>query len=117
VLEVGVRAVQARRDVTRDLLDLRGELLVGVKRHVRRSREQLDRAVVVGRAEPARDDKQLVRETFAERRFEIGRLVTDNCDARRVDAEPQQRRCEERPVAILPVAAHELGARRDDRRS
>jgi hypothetical protein len=58
-----------------------------------------------------------MREPFTQCRFEIRRLVTDDGDARRVDAEAKQRRREKRPVAVLPVAPYELGARRDDRRS
>ena len=42
-------------------------------------------------------------------------VVADDRDPRRVDAEAQERRREERAVAIVAVAAHELGARRDDR--
>jgi len=45
--------------------------------------EQLDRAVVVCRTEPTRDDEQVVSETFAERGLEIGRFVADDRDARR----------------------------------
>jgi DNA-binding transcriptional regulator YiaG len=67
--------------------------------------EQLDRAVVVGRAETAGDHEQIARQPVGERRFEIGRIVADNRDARRVDAEPKQRRCQERPVSVVPVAA------------
>ena len=81
------------------------------------AREQLDRAVVVRRPEPTRDDEELAIEALAQRRLEIGGIVADDRDARRVDSEPQERRCEKRAVAILPVTAHELGARRDDRRS
>jgi hypothetical protein len=49
-----------------------------------------------------------VREAFAQCRLEVCRLVADDRDARRVDTEPKQRRRKKRPVAILPVAAHEL---------
>jgi hypothetical protein len=58
-----------------------------------------------------------VREALTQCGLEIRRLVTDDGDARRVDAEAKQRRRQKRPVAILPVAADELGARRDDRNS
>src|SRR5205085_737651 len=52
-----------------------------------------------------------------QRGFEVARIVADDGDARRIDAEPKQRRREEGPIAIVPVAAHELRARRDDRRA
>ena len=54
-------------------------------------------------------------ESLAERRFKVRRLVTYDGDANRFDAKSKQRGCEDRPVAIVPVAAHELRARRDDR--
>ena len=43
-----------------------------------RVREQLDRPVVVRRAEAARDDEQVVREPLAQRPFEIRRVVSDD---------------------------------------
>src|SRR5206468_2890676 len=70
---------------------------------------------VVRRAEAAGDREQVEREPLPQRRLEIGRVVADDGDPRRVDAEPEQRLCEEGAVAIVTVAAHELGARRDDR--
>ena len=50
-------------------------------------REQLDRAVVVRRAEAARDDEQVVREPFGERSLEVGRVVADDRDPRRLEPE------------------------------
>ena len=51
-----------------------------------------------------------------EGRLEVGRIVADDRDPRRLDAEPKQRRREERAVSVVAVAADELGARGDDRR-
>ena len=78
-------------------------------------REQLDRPVVVRRPEATRDDEQIVSEAVDERRLEIGRVVADDRDPRRLETEAQQRCGEERPVSVVPVAAHELRARCDDR--
>src|SRR5439155_7690037 len=117
VLEIRVRTVQADRDAARDLLDLRRELLVRPDADVRSTGEQLDRPVVVCRAEPARDDEQVAGEAFAERLLEVGGVVAHDRDACGVDAEPQERRREERAVAVVPVAGDELRARCDDRRS
>ena len=52
--------------------------------------KQLDRAVVVRRPEPARDDEQIGLESFAERALELGGVVADDGDPRRLEAEPQQ---------------------------
>ncbi len=97
------------------LLDRRLELLLDVEPHAGRVGEQLDRAVVVRRPEPARDDEQVVLEPAAKRRLEIGRVVADDRDPSRFDTAAEQVRREVRAVAIRPVAANELGARRDDR--
>ncbi len=83
--------------------------------HARGVCEKLDRPVVMRRAESARDDQQIVAEAVGERGLELRRIVTDNRDSRRLEPETKQRRGEERPVSIVPVAAHELRARCDDR--
>jgi hypothetical protein len=53
-----------------------------VEPHARRAREQLDRPVVVRRAEPAGDDEQVVVEPFAQRLLEVGGVVADDRDPR-----------------------------------
>ena len=60
VREVRVRPVESRGDRARKPLDRRLELLVDVEPDTRCAREQLDRAVVMGRAEAAGDDEQVV---------------------------------------------------------
>ncbi len=54
------------------------------------------------------------REPFAQRRLEIGGVVSDDGYPGRIDPEPKQRRGEVRAVPVVAVAADELGARRDD---
>jgi hypothetical protein len=117
IREVGVRPAQSLGDSTRDPLDLRTQLLVDCDANTGSTREQLDRAVVVRRPQPARDDQQVVAQSLAQRGLELRRLVPDDRDPRRLDAQPHQRRGQERPVAVVAVAADELGARRDDRGS
>jgi hypothetical protein len=82
-----------------------------------RTREQLDGAVVMGRPEPARDDEQVVPQPLLEGGEQIARIVADDRDPRRIDAQPEQGRSEVRTISVVPVAADELGARRDDRRA
>ena len=53
--EVAPRPVQPRRDPARQLLDRLAQRLLEVQPDARGTCEQLDRAVVVGRAEPAGD--------------------------------------------------------------
>ena len=82
-----------------------------------REREQLDRAVVVGRAEAARDDEQLAGEPLPQGRFDVVCSVTDDPDLGRLDPEREQRAREKRPVPVVAVAADELRAGDDDRRA
>src|SRR5581483_5136076 len=113
--EVGVRAAQALGDPPRQLLDPGRQLLVEREPTAGRPGEQLDRAVVVRRPEAAGDDEQVLGETGAQRRLEVGRVVADDGDPCGLDAEAEERRGEKRPVAIRTVAADELGARGDER--
>ena len=64
--ELGVRHAAAAPRPPRAGLDPRLERRVEDERPAGRAREQLDRAVVVGRAEPARDDEQVVAEARRE---------------------------------------------------
>src|SRR5262249_52992767 len=94
--------------------DLRRECLVEVEFASARAREELDRAVVVGRAEPARADEEVVAEPVADRRLELRRRVADDPDLRRLDPVREQRAREEGTVEVGAVAADELGAGDDD---
>ena len=86
--------------------------------HAERARDELDRAIVVRRAEPARDSTASPSSSAArEYRLELGGLVADDRDPRRLEAEAQRLPGEERPVEIGSVAAHELAARDDDHRA
>ena len=68
----------------------------------------------MGRAEPTRDEAEVRFEPFPKGRLELGWIVADDRDARRLDAEPQQFLRQERPVQIGAVAADELAAGHDD---
>jgi hypothetical protein len=80
-------------------------------------REHLDRPVVVRRPQAARGDEQVVLEPLAEGSLEVGRIVADDGDPRRLDAETEQRAGEERPVGVPAIATDELGTRDDDCRA
>ena len=112
--EVGVRPSEPLGDRAGDRLDLRLEPLVDDELATRRTRDELDGPVVVGRPEAARDAAEIGLEPLAQRCLELGRVVADDRDPRRLDAEPQQLRGEERPVQVAPVAADELAAGDDD---
>src|SRR3954451_1850156 len=80
-----------------------------------RLRNELDRAVVVRRAEPSRhEDCVTIVERRAQRRLELAGVVADDRDSRRLEPEPKRLACEIRPVQIGSLAAHELAARDDD---
>ena len=67
------------------------------------------------RPEPARARDELGGgDGVAYGSLELGRIVADDLDPRRLDPEREQRASEERPVEIGPLAAHELAARDDD---
>ena len=93
------------------------KLLVDRDRPSSRPREQFDRAIVVRWAEPAGDDEEVVVEPGAQRSLQLRRFVTDDGDADGIDAQPEERGGQIRPVPVLPVASDELRARRDDARS
>src|SRR5206468_9546845 len=79
-----------------------------------RARDQLDGAVVVCRPEPARHDAEIRLEPILQRRLELGRIVADDLDPRRLDAEAQQLRSQKRAVAVVALPANELAAGDDD---
>ena len=95
--------------------DLGRQILVDVQLGAGGACEQLDRAVVVRRAEAAGADEQVVPEAVAERRLELCGRVADDAHLDRLDAEREQRAGEEGAVQVGAVAADELRARDDDR--
>jgi hypothetical protein len=68
----------------------------------------------VRRPEPARHDDEISRQRLGEGALELGLVVADDRDLRRLEAEQDELPCEERPVAVVPVAADELAAGDDD---
>src|SRR5439155_10560656 len=74
------------------------------------ARQQLDRAIVGRRPEAARDRAEIGAEPLTQRRLELGRIVPDDLDTRRLEPEPQQLAGQERPVPVGPLAADELAA-------
>ena len=114
--ELRIRAAEPLGDRTRDGSDLPLEGLVEDERAAGDASDELDRAVVVRRAETARDEAEIGLEALRERTLEILDAVAHDRDTSRVESETNDLRREERPVAVLPLAANELGARDDDRR-
>ena len=77
-------------------------------------RDELDRAVVVRRPEPAGDDAQVGAQTLGERVGQLVLAVADDDDARGLDPQLQELPCDEGAVQVVAVAAHELAAGHDD---
>ena len=98
----------------RDLLDLGLERCVDVQPTTRHARHELDRPVVVGRPEAARDEADVGLEPLAQGRLELVRVVADDRDARRLETEAQRFLGVERAVEIGSLAPDELAARHDD---
>ena len=113
--EIGIRPAEAFRERPRDGFDLGLEALVDKETEVGGPRDQLYRAVVVGRPQSSGHDAEIGPERVAERRLELVRRVADDRDARGIEAERERRVREERPVAVVAVSTHELAARGDDR--
>ena len=82
----------------------------------RRARDHLDGAVVVRRAEAAGDEARVGFQRVSERRFELGGVVADDRDPRRLEPVAKRLGREERAVPVSPLAADELAAGGDDRR-
>src|SRR4051794_14935961 len=70
-LEVRVRALQPYGHRARDLADPRLQLVVDVQRQPGRARDELHGAVVVRRAESARDDAEIRLERHVERGLQL----------------------------------------------
>ena len=85
------------------------------ERPTRDARDELDRAVVVRRPEPAGDEAEVGLERLAEGVLEVFDAVADDRDRRRLETEAHGLGREEGPVAVLALAADEL--RRPSRRS
>ena len=113
-LEVRVRPLQPLRDRTRDLADLGPQRLVDVQRQAGGARDELHGAVVVRRAEAARDDAEVRLQPYVERGLELPLVVADDRDRRGLEPEAHELAREEGPVAVGAVAAHELAARDDE---
>ena len=79
---------QAVRERARDLLDLPFELGVDDEGNAGGLGDELDRTVVVGRAEAARDEHQVSGEPLREGRPQVVGTVTHDRDPLRLDPEP-----------------------------
>ena len=108
--EVRIGTPQALRNAARDGLDLGLERATDGQLTAGRARQELDRAIVVRRPEAARDRAEIGAEPLTQRRLELGRIIPDDLDTRRLEPEPQQLAGQERPVQVGPLAAHELAA-------
>ena len=115
--ELRVGAPQPLGDRSRDALDVRHEVGVDAQRRSRHTRDELDGAVVVGRAEPARDEADVSLAGRPQCRFEVGGVVTDDRDPLRDEPEGKRLAGVEGAVRVGSLAAHELAARDDDRRA
>ncbi len=79
--------------------------------------DELDRAVVVGRPEAARDEADVGCARGAERLLEIDGVVPDDRDPLRHEAERERLPRVERSVPVCPLPADELAAGDDDCRA
>ncbi len=111
--EVGIRPAEPFRDRARERLDVLLELGVDDERPPGDPRDELDRAVVVRRPEAPRDEADVGLQALAERGLEIVLVVTDHDHPCRLQPERQRLAHDERPVAIVAVAPHELASRHD----
>ena len=103
-LEVGVRPPEPLGDRTRHALDLRPQRLVHDKLAAGDAGEQLDRAVVVRRAEAARGDAQVGLEPVPQGRLEVVRVVADDDQPCRLEPQRDELPREERAVAVQSAA-------------
>ena len=94
------------------------EVLVDDQAHAGSARDHLHRAVVVRRPEPARHDAEIGAEPFAQRGLEIGSASSPTIVIRAGSRPSDEHGVrEKRAVAVAPVAADELAAGGDDRRT
>ncbi len=111
-----VRAAEALGDPVRDRPDLALELFVEDERTTGDPCHELHRSIVVRRPEATGDEAEIGLEALLEGARESLDTVSDDGDPGRIETEPHCLGGEERPVPVLTVTAHELGARDDDRR-
>jgi hypothetical protein len=102
-------------DLPGDAADLGVQSLVEHELAAGGFRDELDRSVVVGRTEPARDEAQIRLQPIRQRRLELVGPVADDRDPRRLQPERERLLCEERTVQVRPLAPDELAAGDDDR--
>jgi hypothetical protein len=114
LLELRVWTPETLGDPPRDLLDLPLELRHGPCLEPRRAREQLDRPVVVRRPQPAREHEEVGLEPLPDSGLQLCRVVADDRDPCRLQAEPGQLVGQERPVRVPAAAADQLAAGDDD---
>jgi hypothetical protein len=107
--------VEPLRDLPRDAADLGVQRLVEHELRARRLRDELDRPVVVRRAEPARDEAQVGVEPLRERRLELVGTVADDRDPRRLEPELERLRARNGPFRSVRSPRHELAPGDDDR--
>ena len=115
--EVHVRPPEPVRDRSRDRADLFLEHAVENQLLPGDTRDELDRPVVVGRPQAARDEAEIGIESLPERVLEVLGAISDDRDRRRFQPQAHRLGGEKRSIAVLPLASDELGAGDDDRRA
>jgi len=103
--ELRVLPSHALGDHPRDPFDLLLETVVQDKDSAGDARNDLDGPVVMGWAEPSRDEAQIGGEALGERTLEILGPVAHNRDPLGLETEAKRLRSEKGPVAITPLAA------------
>ena len=93
------------------------QLGVDTERRSRDPRDELDGAIVVRRAEPARDEADVGVLRRPQRALEIRGIVPDDHDPLGHETQRERLARVEGPVSVGSLAAHELAARDDDRRA
>src|ERR1700675_1794284 len=94
------------------------QVLVEAQPYPGGARNELHRAIVVCRAEPAGHDAEVgALEPLGEAPPQPLSAVPHDRDPRRLDAEPQQIPGQERPVQVAALAADELAPGDDDERA
>ena len=98
--------------------DLLVQIFVEAQLHPGGARDELDRAVVVCRAEPAGDHAEVgACQPLGQRLHQLLFAVPHDRDPRRLDPQPQQLAGEERPVEVAAIATDELAPGDDDERA
>ncbi len=87
VREIRIGAAHTLGEAPRDLLDLAREGGVDAEGPPRDASDELDRPIVMGRSEAARDEADVRLERLAQRGLELIGIVTDDRDPRRLQAE------------------------------